>query len=132
MLFSFIKKIQSIFWTLATLSLFTFLLSDFLKTKQIDSTVIGCANIFFFAITMLSMFMQMKALKHSNPNVFIRSVMGGLFLKMVLTAVALVIYFVISGKNFNTKAVFVSLFLYLIYLGIEVETMMSLNSKKNA
>ena len=131
MLFSFIKKTQSIIWALIAISLITFIFSNYLKTKQVDPNIISSANVFFCAITLLSIFMQMKALKHKNPNVFIRSVMGGLFLKMMLTAFAVVIYFVVSGKNFNTKGVFVSLFLYLIYLGIEVATMMSLNKRNN-
>jgi RsiW-degrading membrane proteinase PrsW (M82 family) len=131
MLISFIKKNQSIIWALIAISLATFIFSDYLKTKQVDPNIISSANIFFCIITLLSIFMQMKALKHKNPNVFIRSVMGGLFLKMMLTAFAVVIYFVVIGKNFITRGVFVSLFLYLIYLGLEVATMMSLNKRNN-
>ena len=132
MLLTFVKKTKSIFFSLITIGIITFLISSYLNKYHIDPLVIQSANVFFFFITILSMLMQMSAMNHKNPNVFIRSVMGGLFIKMVLTALALVIYFVASGKNFNTKAVFVSLFLYLVYLGIEVATMISLNKPKNA
>ena len=41
------------------------------------------ANLIFFIISIIAFLMQKNALKNTNPNVFIRSVMGGMYLKTI-------------------------------------------------
>lgn len=132
MMIAFIKKIQILLWALVGLTLTIIASSNYFQSKGIDTNVLLVANFFFFSISIGSMSLQMKALNHQNPNVFVRSIMGGLFMKMMLTGFALIIYYLLSAKAFNSKAVFVSLFLYLIYLIVEVSTIMKLNKSKNA
>lgn len=103
-----------------------------LASYNIDSNVIHGANILFLLITVFSFFIQTRGMKHSNPHVFVRSVMTGMMLKMLLCVAAVFIYVYASGQAFNKKGVFISLFLYLLYLGAEVKILMNMNSKKNA
>ncbi len=89
------------------------------------------ANCLFFAISILAIFMQHKALKNSNPNVFIRSVMGGMMVKMALCVAAVAIYVVGFPKSYSAGTIFICMFLYLLYLGVEVFTATKLNRQKN-
>lgn len=106
--------------------------SVFLKKYGIDTQVLLVANLIFLLINLLVFVFQRRALTHSNPNVFIRAVMGGMMLKMIVCAIAVIIYVLTVGPGYNKKAVFISLFIYLIYLAVEVSTLMRLNNKKNA
>jgi hypothetical protein len=103
-----------------------------LDSYNTSASVLAGSNLFFFLLSIISISIQNKALSNKNPNVFIRSVMIGMILKMFSTAIAVVIYFFQSGENFNKRGVFISLFFYLIYLATEVMTVMKLNKKSNA
>ncbi len=98
----------------------------------VDVNVLLGANGIFFIINILVFLYQKQALTNPNPNVFIRSVLGGMMVKMFVCAIAVFGYVVLLGPTYNKKAVFISMFLYLIYLAVEVATLMRLNNKKNA
>lgn len=100
--------------------------------KGINYEVIQWANILFFLISILVFRMQYKAMHNSNPNVFIRSVMGGMLIKVFACVIAVVAYYFISGHTFNKPAVYASMVIYIVYLVVEVRTIMKLNKSKNA
>ncbi len=97
----------------------------------IDYNVLIIANILFFAVNMVTFLIQKKALQKSNPNVFIRSVMGGMLIKMFVCITAVILYRLLAGDAVSKISVFAAMFLYLIYLGVEVVAITKL-SKKNA
>ena len=97
----------------------------------IDFYVLFFANDIFFLLSLVAFFMQRKALGNSNPNVFIRSVMGGMLIKMFVTITAVIIYRLIAGNSVSKVSVFLAMFLYLIYLGVEVAVITKLNRQKN-
>lgn len=98
----------------------------------IDHNVLLVANTLFFLVSLLVFFMQKKALDHVNPNVFIRSVMGGMLIKMAVTVFAVIVYRLIAGNTVSKVSVFAAMFLYLLYLAVEVRVIMKLNRQKNA
>ncbi|MCW3092529.1 MAG: hypothetical protein JWP81_3598 [Ferruginibacter sp.] len=98
----------------------------------IDYTVLIVANVIFFLISLLAFFMQQKALYNTNPNVFVRSVMGGMLIKMFVCITAVIIYRLVAGNNTSKVSVFAAMFLYLVYLGVEVTVITKLNKQKNA
>ena len=98
----------------------------------IDYKVLLVANALFFLVSLGVFFMQKKALSHSNPNVFIRSVMAGMLIKMGVCVFAVIIYRLVAGSSVNKVSVFVAMFLYLLYLAVEVRVIMKLNRQKNA
>lgn len=116
----------------AIISVLILSMAGFLKKYGIDTNVLLVANGIFLLINILVFLMQKKAHSHSNPNVFVRAVMGGMMLKMLVCAIAVIVYVVSIGNTYNKKAVFISLFIYLIYLAVEVATLMRLNNKKHA
>ena len=85
----------------------------------------------FMGVGLLVFFMQKNALNNKNPNVFIRSVMAGMMIKMFSTVLAVLAYVVLVGPTYNKNAVFISLFMYLLYLAAEVFAISKVNSKKN-
>ena len=97
----------------------------------IDYNVLIIANVLFFLISLLAYFMQQKALANRNPNVFVRSVMGGMLMRMFVCIAAIVVYRLVAGNSVNKLSVFAALFLYLLYLGVEVAVIMKLNKQKN-
>jgi hypothetical protein len=123
---------------LPLLAIFTFILavclsfSSTLDRYHIDTRVILAANLFFLLITFFSFLIQLKGIRQKNPHVFVRSVMTGMLLKMVLCIAAVILYVYASGQAFNKRGVFISLFLYLLYLAAEVLIIMKMNKKKNA
>lgn len=120
------------------LVVFTFLsgviigFSKALEKAGVDTTVLLGANGLFFLLNLVIFFIQRRALSHSNPNVFVRTVISGMMIKMFTCAIAVLAYVVLTGPGYNKKAVFISMFIYLIYLAVEVGTIMRLNKRSNA
>jgi len=104
----------------------------FLTKWGLNNSVLIIANLLFFAITLIAFFMQQKALKNSNPNVFVRSVMGGMMIKMAICIVAVFVYAFAFKENFNKRTILAAMFLYLIYLAAEVLVATKLNKQTNA
>ncbi len=98
----------------------------------IDSDILIIANVLFFLISLVAFFMQKKALANPNPNVFVRSVMGGMLIKMFVVIAAVILYRLVAGNNVNKVSVFAAMFLYLLYLGVEVAVITQLNKQKHA
>ena len=128
----FLKKFTPFIISYIIINILIWLFAKSIENQNTSTYVLYISNFFFMCLSLLSVAIQQKALKNTNPNIFIRSVMTGMILKMFSTAIALVIYFLSSGNNFNKRGVFVSLFFYLIYLTAEVLFMMKLNKKKDA
>ncbi len=103
-----------------------------LSKLGIDNAVLIIANSLFLIINLITFFIQQKALHNTNPNVFIRSVMAGMMIKMFVCIIAIIIYWYIMGPAFSRASVFAGMLLYLIYLAVEVSLVTKLNKQKNA
>ncbi|MEO6541996.1 MAG: hypothetical protein ABIN74_13420 [Ferruginibacter sp.] len=100
--------------------------------KGIDYIVVMAGNCLFFLISLLVFRMQYLAMYNANPNVFIRSVMSGMIIKVFACVLSVIGYYLASGPAFNKPAVYVSMVIYIVYLVVEVRTIMKLNKTKNA
>jgi hypothetical protein len=58
--------------------------------------------------------------------------MGGMLIKIFACVIAVAAYYFISGTAFNKPAVYASMVVYIVYLVVEVSTIMKLNKTKNA
>ena len=97
----------------------------------IDNDVLIISNSLFLILSLVTFFIQQKALQNSNPNVFIRSVMAGMMIKMFVCIIAIFIYWLAMKDKFSKGTVFVSMIVYLIYLAAEVRIVTKLNRQKN-
>ena len=129
--FSF-KTVLSLFIVFVVLTAIIFAAYIFYVDKGIDYTVVMGANCLFFLISLLVFRMQYLAMHNANPHVFIRSVMGGMIIKVFACVIAIVAYYFISAAAFNKPAVYASMVIYIVYLVVEVKTIMKLNKTKNA
>ncbi|RYY49884.1 MAG: hypothetical protein EOO06_05790 [Chitinophagaceae bacterium] len=103
-----------------------------LEKSNVDTTVLLVANGLFFLLNIVVSLTQKKALANANANVFVRSVIAGMMIKMFVCAIAVLAYVVLTGPDYNKKAVFISMFIYLIYLAVEVGSIIRLNNRSNA
>lgn len=130
-LFKHSSLLFSVFIIIAVISFF---LKEFVKRNNIniDVQVLQAANIILYILSVITLNLQIKAMKNTNPNVFMRSVMGSMMIKMFIVVAIVFAYAILSGDHFNKRGIFISLFFYLIYLAVEVYSLMKLNSQKNA
>jgi FtsH-binding integral membrane protein len=131
MSFSF-RSVLPLFLTFLFLTAIIFAANIFYTEKNIDYTVVMGGNCLFFLISLFVFRMQYLAMHNKNPQVFIRSVMGGMLIKVFACVIAVIAYYFISGPAFNKPAVYISMVIYIIYLVVEVRTIMKLNKTKNA
>ena len=126
-----IKIISPLFLVFTLTILVLYAIRGILAQWGIDTTILNIANGIFFLLSLLTFIMQRKALENSNPNVFVRSVMGGMLIKMFVTISVVIVYRLIAGNSVSKVSVFSAMFLYLLYLGVEVAVITKLNRKKN-
>ena len=129
--FSF-KPVLPLFITFLILTVLCFAGNLFFADRGINYAVVMGGNSLFFLISLFVFRLQYVAMQNSNPNVFIRSVMGGMIIKVFACVIAIVAYYFISGAAFNKPAVYLSMVIYIVYLVVEVRTIMKLNKTKNA
>ena len=106
--------------------------SGTLHRYSVNPDVIIGANIILFAITLISYMIQMRGMQAKNPHVFVRSITMGMLMKMVVCIIVVILYVSLSGAAYNKRGIFLALFLYLLYLFVEVVVMMKLNTKRHA
>jgi hypothetical protein len=130
-LFKKSSHLVSVFIIIGVISIF---LKEYVKRNHIniDVEVLQAANIILYILSLITLNLQIKAMKNTNPNVFIRSVMGSMMIKMFVVVAIVFAYAILSGDHFNKRGIFISLFFYLIYLAVEVYSLMKLNNQKNA
>lgn len=99
----------------------------------VDQDVLIIGNLFLFVVTLVSFFITKRGLKHQNPHVFTRSVMGSIMAKMFLCIIAAFIYISTYKKELNKPALFICMGLYLAYTFLEVSALTRLlRTKPNA
>ncbi|HYC28256.1 MAG TPA: hypothetical protein VEB42_05555 [Chitinophagaceae bacterium] len=85
-----------------------------------DQEVLIIGNALIFVITLLSFVIALRGLKNPNPNVFVRSVMASIMVKMFILIIAAFIYISLFKKDLNKPALFTCMGLYLVYTFMEV------------
>jgi hypothetical protein len=125
------RQLQPFIIIFIILNCFFLLGKGWLAGKNIQYEVLMAANFLFFVLNILSFRMQRNAHKKGNPQVFVRTVMASMMLKMVLCITAVLIYVVAFKTSFSKLSVFACLAVYLVYLLAEVKTATTLNKQKN-
>ncbi len=126
------KVVFPLFISFLVLTAIIFAANIFYADKGIDYAVVMGGNCLFFLISLFVFRMQYRAMYNTNPNVFIRSVMGGMIIKVFACIIAIIAYYFISAAAFNKPAVYAAMVIYIVYLVVEVKAIMKLNKSKNA
>ena len=113
-------------------TLIVWILRKWLLQHAIYPTVLLVANVLFFLLSLLIHSIQVKSAANKNPNVFVRAVMGGTLIKMMVLLVAAGVYALAFRTYLNKASVFIAMCWYLVYLVFEARTSMRLNKSPHA
>ncbi len=86
---------------------------------------------FMAGITLLSFTISIRSLLHENPNRFVRGVMGGTFLKFLLSIVGVAILLFTYKKQLHKPDLYVLMIEYVIFSIIETGYMSIVSRKKS-
>ena len=126
------KPLLILLFVYLLLALLFFSLQSILKSWNVNHYVLLVGNTLLFAISILTLSLQLKSINNSNPNAFVRSIMGSMLIRMLVLGAGVIIYALAAGNQFSANSVFVLLLTYLIYLITEVSVVMKKNKKTNA
>ena len=98
----------------------------------INYRVLMIGNLLLFSVGWISIKMSTKALYHQSVQVFLRLVYGSFLLKFFILAAAAIGYIFLYKKGINKPALFGCFGLYLLYMIVEVRTVMKQSKKPNA
>lgn len=93
---------------------------EMLERWNADQSVLIVGNLLLFGITLFSFFIARKGLRNANPHAFVRSVYGGIMIKLFICIIAAFVYIASFGKALNKPALFTCMGLYLVYTFLEV------------
>lgn len=110
---------------------FCLIFPDWLDAKKIDHKALLIGNFILFLLTLIACFIHVRALKNNNPFAFVRAVTVASFLKLIIIALSVFIYFNIAESP-SVYAVAISMVLYIVYTIFEVRGAMKLNRERNA
>jgi hypothetical protein len=108
---------------------FCLIFKNWLDAKAIDHMVVIIANCILFILSILIFLMHKRSAQNANPNVFVRSVMAGTFIKLMVIAGAVTIYLITAGENKSVYGVVAGIGLYFVYTFIEVKSASRLNKQ---
>ena len=127
-----LKLIAPLFFTFLACTL-VFFGGHFVENKWgIDYNALIAINSLFFLASLLIFRLQYNAMQDKNPQVFVRSIMSGTLIKMLICVAVIVGYVLLLGKNFNKPVIYIAMVLYVVYLVTETRLMMKLNKNRNA
>jgi hypothetical protein len=112
------------------INVMVFIFKSFLQLNGYEIRFLLITNAVLFILSLSGFFIQMKGLKSSNINAFIRSVYSSLLLKMVIIMIAVIVYIFITGGKVNKPSLFTSMGIYFLYTSIEVTQLMKIARRK--
>jgi hypothetical protein len=104
---------------------------NWLDGKGIDHIVLMYGNLILFLLTLVACVIHIRALKNNNPYAFVRAVTLASFLKLIVIAINVVIYFTVV-KTRSIYAIAIAMAFYIVYTIFEVKGAMRLNRERNA
>ena len=125
------KKLLPLFYLFSALTFLIIPFKNYLHRWGISGSVLMIANLLFYILSVVVFWMQQKALNNKNPNVFVRSVLGSVMIKMLVCVVAIIFYKIFFAGVFSKISVFVAMFFYLFYLAVEVSILLKMNKQTN-
>lgn len=99
-----------------------------LAQYKIDNEVIIIGNLLIALLSTICLGMHAKALRNNNPNAFVRSVMAGSLIKLLVIGLAAISYLFIV-KRAGVYSVLFCVVLYFAYTVIEVKAAMRMNKQ---
>jgi len=106
---------------------FCLLFKNWLDAKNIDHGVVMSANSILFFLSIAIFFMHKRSAQSANPHVFVRSVMAGTFIKLIVIAGAVTVYLISAAENKSVYGILTGIGLYFVYTFLEVKSASRIN-----
>ncbi|KIC94156.1 hypothetical protein OI18_14340 [Flavihumibacter solisilvae] len=90
----------------------------------VDTAILLTGNLILFVIFLLSFVMHARSAENSSTPAFLRSVYGGMLLKLFGGATAAFVYIFLFRDKVNKPALFGCMFLYMLYTFIELRVVL--------
>lgn len=101
------------------------------QDDNINYNVVEGANVLLCILALISCYLHIKSAKYANPQVFTRTIMATMMMKLFVIAIAAMIYIVVAGSSSrNMPAVFITMGLYIVYSILEVRGALKMLNKK--
>jgi len=99
----------------------------------VSPKVVSIGNLILFAVSLLSFILYRRAMSHPTTMGFLRNTYGGLFLKLLVCAIAVAAYVLTDREHVNKQGIFICVFLYFVYTLLEMRSLMQWNkARRNA
>ena len=124
------KKYVPVIVLFVLINAMVFIFKSFLQLNGFEIRFLLIANAILLILSLSGFLIQLKGLKSSNVNTFIRGVYASLLLKMVIIMIAIFAYMFITSGKVNKPSLFTSMGIYLLYTSIEVTQLMKIARRK--
>ncbi len=107
-----------------------FILRPVLESSGFDIIFLLAGNLFLFALSVSGFLIQLRGLRSSNINAFLRGIYSSLLLKMFIVVIVVLAYILTTGGSINKPSLFMCMALYFLYTVIEVKQLTKIARKK--
>ena len=123
------KPLRSVLWLFVIVNIFTVVFYSGFKKIDTDPNVFLVGNLYLCIITLFSYWFMSNGSKSKSTVQFTSAVYGSFLMKLMFSVLIVIIYSKWAGSNMNSNGIMGCLFLYLVYMFLEVKGLMSLFRK---
>ncbi|MEP6726162.1 MAG: hypothetical protein ABJC98_10120 [Bacteroidota bacterium] len=99
----------------------------------VDPMLVIIGNMLLFAVSLSSLLLYQRAMAHPTTIGFLRNTYSGLFLKLLVCIIAIMIYVILVKEHVNKQGIIACIFLYFLYSLLEMRSLMQWNkARRNA
>ena len=123
------QPLRPVIWLFLLVNIFTAVFYSTFISIETDPDVLLIGNAYICILTLVSYWFMLTGAKSKSTVKFTSSVYGSFLIKMVLSILIVVLYSKLAGKKMNSNGIIGCLFIYLIYMFLEVRGLMTLFRK---
>jgi hypothetical protein len=123
------QPLRPVIWLFLLVNIFTAVFYSTFISIETDPDVLLIGNAYICILTLVSYWFMSTGAKSKSTVQFTSSVYGSFLIKMVLSVLIVVLYSKLAGKKMNSNGIIGCLFIYLIYMFLEVRGLMILFRK---
>ncbi len=99
----------------------------------VDQLLLIAGNMLLFSVSLISLLLYQRAMAHPTTMGFLRNTYSGLFFKLIVCAIAAIMYVLLHKAQVNKPGLFACIFFYFIYTLLEMRSLMQWNkARRNA
>jgi len=128
-----LQQIRPLLFIFVFITAFCITGRNWLVKNGISQELVLFGNLILFAVSLLAYYINIRALRSSNPQSSVRAMFGSFMIRFFVLAMAAFIYIMIAKKNVNKPGLMICAGLYILYTAFETKALMQLaKQKKNA